>query len=222
MQQILSDIDRDEVLRYLGYKGSEISVELNNTIDRCITDVLNIAECKYIFKCFDINKKAQVINIASTEVDLKGNAIRKLLCDCDKIYVMCVTIGLKIEKLIRQKMLYAPDEAVIIDSCGSVAAESLAEFTQSLIAKECNDKGLFLTRRFSPGYADLPIDTQHDLITLMDSYKKIGLTLTDSMMMTPCKSVTAIIGVSKTKQDTTLNKCKTCENRHNCDFKRGE
>ena len=49
--------------------------------------------------------------------------------------------------------------------------------------------------RFSPGYGDLPLDVQRPLFAALDVPRKIGVSLTDSLLMAPSKSVSAIIGI---------------------------
>jgi 5-methyltetrahydrofolate--homocysteine methyltransferase len=52
-----------------------------------------------------------------------------------------------------------------------------------------------LKPRFSPGYGDLDLSCQKDIFKLLDCSKKIGLTLNDSLLMSPTKSVTAFVGI---------------------------
>ena len=52
-----------------------------------------------------------------------------------------------------------------------------------------------LRRRYSPGYYDLKLESQKDFFKLIDITKRIGVTLSDSLLMIPSKSVTAFIGV---------------------------
>jgi len=52
-----------------------------------------------------------------------------------------------------------------------------------------------LVSRFSPGYGDLPLDYQRTLLSVLDTSRKIGVSLTDSLLMVPSKSVSAIVGV---------------------------
>ena len=77
-----------------------------------------------------------------------------------------------------------------------------------------------LFRSFSPGYGDLPLDTQKELVQVLDMHRKIGVSLTDSCLMVPSKSVTAILGISDTKRDKRENKCDFCNNRQKCIFRK--
>lgn len=49
--------------------------------------------------------------------------------------------------------------------------------------------------RFSPGYGDLPIETQVYMAKMLDLERRIGVRVNSNMMMNPVKSVTAIAGI---------------------------
>ena len=74
--------------------------------------------------------------------------------------------------------------------------EKWMDFTESEIRKELRE-GEHLTSRYSPGYGDLPIESQHTILNLLDASRKIGVSLTGSLMMVPSKSVSAVIGVRR-------------------------
>ena len=58
-------------------------------------------------------------------------------------------------------------------------------------------EGIHFTDRFSPGYGDLPLDVQKNIFPLLDCERKIGLTLNESLIMSPSKSVTAFVGMAR-------------------------
>ena len=61
--------------------------------------------------------------------------------------------------------------------------------------EEAVAKGMSLRPRFSPGYGDLPLTVQKEFMTLLDCAHLIGINLNESLLMSPSKSVTAIIGM---------------------------
>ena len=50
--------------------------------------------------------------------------------------------------------------------------------------------------------------------------KEIGVSLTESLLMMPSKSVTAVIGVTAQKQGCVLHGCEVCEQAPHCAFSR--
>ena len=73
-------------------------------------------------------------------------------------------------------------------------------------------EGKFLKPRFSPGYGDLPLEMQRDIFRVLDCSRKIGLTLNESLLMSPSKSVTAIVGIGGEEYQKEKNKCGACPN----------
>ena len=69
-------------------------------------------------------------------------------------------------------------------------------------------------------YGDLPLEMQKDIFNVLDCSKRIGLTLNESLLMSPSKSVTAIIGISKDKCGRKHEaECKIC-NKKDCLYRR--
>ena len=78
--------------------------------------------------------------------------------------------------------------------------EAYCDACQKELSTEAAKEGLYLRSRFSPGYGDFSLDYQKELLILLDAPKRIGLTVTDSMMLTPTKSVTAVMGLTAEKE----------------------
>lgn len=220
MQSLITELNREEVLRYLGYHGTSIPESLNQLIDSCIQTTLQTIAPKYLYRQFSIQKTEGGIRLTDTPVLLTGNSILEHLENCQEIYLLCVTIGFEIEKLIRLKMLTAPDEGVIFDSCASTAVEALADLCNREIVQEAAKQKLNTTWRFSPGYGDLPLTVQRPILEIMDTHRKIGLSLNESLLLTPNKSVTAIIGLTDSRKDPRKNKCDYCNHREHCAFRK--
>ena len=81
------------------------------------------------------------------------------------------------------------------------------------------EKGLYLRPRFSPGYGDFSIFHQKELLQMTDASKQIGLTMTDGYMLTPSKSITAVIGISSEAGECTVKGCEVCT-KEDCVYRR--
>jgi len=86
-------------------------------------------------------------------------------------------------------------EQFIADCIGSQVAESVADHMELELQEELDRLGLKRTARFSPGYCEWPLSEQKVLFSLFDEQKPCGVTLTDSCLMIPEKSVSGIIGI---------------------------
>lgn len=129
--------------------------------------------------------------------------LRQNLQGCDKVVLFAATIGSGIDRLIRRYERTKPQLALMLQGLGAERVESLCDaFNQEVeeaatsIQNTEDDSGTVTSkRRFSPGYGDLSIEVQKDFLALLEAEKRLGITLSDSFLMAPSKSVTAIIGI---------------------------
>jgi cobalamin-dependent methionine synthase I len=106
---------------------------------------------------------------------------------------MAATLGSEAESLLRRAQSRSMGDALILDALGSAAIEAVCDQLCAEIAQELSPRRL--TARFSPGYGDLPLDQQRELFAVLDVTRRIGVSLSESALMLPQKSVTALIGV---------------------------
>lgn len=107
----------------------------------------------------------------------------------------------------------------VTDCLASAAIESVCDEAEKELAEKL--PGKFLTWRYSPGYGDLPLSLQPEIINVMNAGKRIGLSVTDSLMLIPSKSVTAVIGISRTSLPKAVKGCIGCIMYENCSFRKG-
>lgn len=221
MQLKVTELNKAEILRYLGWRGNELPPSMRELIDACVEETLSAISPKCLFRSFPIRLTDGGAEVLGAGFVLSGKSIERHLSGCREAYLLCVTVGLEIEKIIRFKMLASPDAGVILDSCASTAVEAAADLTEELIRQKCAEEGKSITSRFSPGYGDLPLTAQKELLSVLDSHRKIGLGLTPSLLLTPNKSVTAVIGV---KEDKTFceekSKCDGCNLKDACSYRK--
>ncbi len=217
----IESIDQKEALRYLGYVGNKPEENIQKILNECESNVLDIIDPRYIYKCFDIISNKDKIVLDNCKLELTGNDIVNHLKGCTKVILMCATLSINIDRFIRVTQITDMTKAVIIDSLASVAIEKICDNIQDNIMEEFS--GYFQTYRYSPGYGDFPIEIQKDFLSVLDAPKKIGLTSTDDCILTPKKSVTAIIGLSETQLRTEKRGCQSCNMKDTCLYrKKGE
>lgn len=105
--------------------------------------------------------------------------------------------------------------AVVLQACAAARIESYCNEINDKLKAEAAEEGLYLRPRFSPGYGDLPLSCQPDFCRVLEAEKTVGITLTESFLMMPSKSVTAVIGVSKIAAGCVKEGCEVCSNK-NC------
>ena len=156
------------------------------------------------------------VNLADGEITFSSQDIANLLASQDQVVLLAVTIGPQLEE--RVTKLFANDQltkATILDAIGSVAVEEAANQLNQKIAKKAEKIGLpSLTMRYSPGYGDLDLENQPQLLDLVQG-QELGIKTNDSFLLIPQKSITALIGLGREKSDVQAKCDFDC---HNCAY----
>lgn len=221
----LVEIDKNEVLRYLQYKNQDIKNDLLEIIDESIEETKRIINPRVVLRKYPIKKKklfgekSQVI-LDGANLILESNDVHDLLLECDECILIAATLGLEIEKEIRKLTYTDLTKGIIIDSCATTAIEEVCNMVEDDIAKRLLKKDKYITYRYSPGYGDLAIENNSYINNILNSQKEIGLTVTNSGIMIPRKSVVALIGISNKGIINSKKSCDNCSNRHNCRYKK--
>ena len=193
--------DKSEILRYAGAK--ETTPEIAELIESCIEEIKDKLTYKVCYGHFPISF-----------MQIKSEKLIDNLSGCRSFILFGATIGLEIDRLIARYGKTVPSKALIFQAIGTERIESLCdEFCRYIKGEYGCTKP-----RFSPGYGDLSLDVQKDFFRVLEPERKIGLSLNESMLMSPSKSVTAIIGIAD-EETTTKKSCITC-NKTDCLFRR--
>lgn len=215
-------IDREEVLRYLEYKGQDIDNNLIEIIEECRNITKDRINPRYTFRVYSIKQKYKgIIELEGTNLILESNDLYEILKDCNECILMAATLGINIEKDIKKYSCTELTKGIIIDSCATTAIEEVCDRVQNEIENNILKNGQYLTFRYSPGYGDISIEKNTEILTILNGQKEIGLTITNSGIMIPRKSVIAIIGITDKKVEQDKTSCSTCKNKSKCKFKKG-
>lgn len=204
------EIKNSEVSLYLGYYGTKADSETEKLIEECKTEFLSAASFKACFAEVEVSITDNTVDLGFMSVN--SESLAKNLRGCDKAYVFAATTGIEAHRLISRNALISPLKGTVTDCVGSAAIEAFCD----KINNSFGDVD-YLRPRFSPGYGDMPLECQKEITAFLETKKKIGLCLTESMMMSPVKSVTAIIGIGKEKNKCTGPGCMVCS-RNNCPY----
>ena len=191
-----------EILRYAGCLGNA-DEGLNALLGECI------AECEGVFSY-------RVCYLEKTiDESFFGNGItvKNRLNSCERAVVFAATVGLGIDRLIAKYAKVATTKALLFQAIGAERIESLCNAFCAELASEYEPLGLYTRQRFSPGYGDFPLDKQREFFGVLDCPRKIGLSLNDSLLMSPTKSVTGVVGLTRTEEKSRAceTTCADCE-----------
>ncbi|MGH4050114.1 MAG: vitamin B12 dependent-methionine synthase activation domain-containing protein [Clostridium sp.] len=213
------EIDKKEVLRYLGYKNQIMDEKMMNLVSECCAEIIDISKERSVYEIFDIETKDDKILLTGSTLALKDNDIKNFLASSKKCVVMAATLGSTVDSKIAYYSRFNITKGVIMDACASTAIEYVCDQLQDEIEKNALIDNLYITTRYSPGYGDFSIDNGKDILNVLDAYKKIGLSITENNIMLPRKSVTALIGLSKYKSSKQHAGCESCKNV-GCEFRK--
>lgn len=211
------NIETKEVLRYLGFRGhkpDEVTLKLINSAK---IEIISSVQPKSIYREFNLKYISDSI-ISVDGVKFNSKKLRSHLKNSDRILLFAATLGLESDVMVRRYQNVDTARAAVMQAALAAAVESFCDDVCSDISREEAKKGYYLRPRFSPGYGDMALESQREFFSLLDCTKRIGLTLSDSCIMIPTKSVSAFIGLTKDK-DCNFNSCGDCDNI-DCEFRR--
>ena len=116
---------------------------------------------------------------------------RTRLGDKDVVF-LCGTIGAEFDAWQRRLSVLSAADALLSQEIGLAAVEKVMDELEERSRKEVEVEGKKLKPRRSPGYGDLPLSLSRTILEELDAPRKIGVSITDSDLLVPSKSVTAI------------------------------
>ena len=213
----LTSLNRKEALRYLGYKKNAPDERVEELMDECEELVLKTAVPRFIYKKLDFTVNEDGVAFKNTSMVLPGESIKKHLYKCDSAICMAVTISEGIDRQLRVLQLTDMAKALVFDSLASVAVEQTCDKVEELLREEYPD--YYQTFRFGIGYGDLPLSQQGEFLKILNAPKLIGLNIGKTDMMTPTKSVTAVIGLTTGEVSSKKKGCMSCNLKGTCRFR---
>lgn len=182
-----------DALRYMRVPPEGHTPELVRTVEEAFVRLEGYITPRIVWRRFHVEHFDGGIELEGGYIYSKD--IARLTARGDECYVLAATLGLETDRQIalaqRKNML----EGMALDACASVRID---DFVDGVVNEEIVSslgEGEGLTHRFSPGYGDLGMSVTEEILGLLDATRKIGLSVTRSLMMTPVKSITAIIGL---------------------------
>ncbi len=178
-------IDKREILRYAG-----CLTDLDEQTDALFSACLQESEKAFSYRvCY--RKLTAAEFFAQVTGAAESKALQERLCGCEEVVIFAASVGLGIDRLMEKYARISPAKALFFQAIGAERIEGLCEEFCLALQEEYGA----VTGRFSAGYGDFPLAAQKDFFRLLDCPRKIGLTLNDGALMTPTKSVTAVVGI---------------------------
>lgn len=202
----LPEVDLREMLRYAACRAPDEQVTAlaaSAAEEGC--RVLRPALC---WREVPLTVTAHRVDLGFTAFD--SQKLAAVLTGCDRAVIFAATMGLELDRLIARHGRLSPARGLMLQALGAERIEALCDsFCDFLAAKYAP---LTVRRRFSPGYGDLPLQNQRAFFDALQCHKEIGLYLNESLLMSPTKSVTAIVGLGR-GGDCAPTGCSACEKK---------
>lgn len=224
-------VDRAEMLRYLGYGGQKIELDLERRIERCVEELELSIDPKGVYRTFRVDATGTdsagmpCIHLEGSEIVLTGRDIYRHLKDAAFCTVLACTLGMSCERKLRTLASQQALDAALFDAACSSYVEAAVEQMDRDVRAQAAELGLNANWRFSPGYGDCPLSAQPSILAALNASRLLGLTTTATNLLMPTKSVTAFIGLfdGPVHDADTRPTCNICRLRPTCAFRaRGE
>lgn len=209
-------IDEKEVLRYLGCGGTA-DESLRESVASCIGQLLQICKPRSVSRVLPVKILPDGVQLGNWNI--AGSDLRNHINGCEKAVLFAATLGVQADRLIERESKTDMSRAAILQAAAAAMTESYCDEQEAAIAAEAEKENLYLRPRYSPGYGNFAITYQREILAMLDCPKRIGLTMTDSCMLVPTKSVTAVIGLTHEKSGCTISKCMGCSAK-DCPFRK--
>ena len=207
-----------EAVRYLGYGKNPVDEATSRLVEKGFLELEKVSALRSVFRIFEMNRIDEE-KVAIGTLQISSKSLARNLNHCEKAVLFGATLGTGVDRLIARTSLTDMANAVVLQACAAAMLEEYCDICQKKIGERLRKEEKYLRPRFSPGYGDFAIEYQKSLIRMLDCAKTIGLTMTDSCMMTPTKSVTAVIGVSTVEEKCHIKGCEACEKK-DCIYRR--
>ena len=184
----LPAVNVGEVLRYAG--APRAADEFSKLVESCLCEAEHAVTGRVCFAEVGVSRRDGRLSTEAFETE--SVALSKNLAGCDRAVIFAATVGFGIDRLIAKYSVVSPSRALIFQAVGAERIEALCDTLCLDLEREYGG----LRPRFSPGYGDLPLAMQREIFAYLDCPKRIGLTLNESLLMSPTKSVTAIVGIT--------------------------
>ncbi len=210
--------DIDEALRYAGVRGPA-PADLRQAMESAAAEADRKIKPRWHWRLYDLAHTPEGEYLPALHLTLTGQSAKRMLAQCDRAVLLCCTLGAVFDSHLRALQSRDMTKALLTDAYGNALVEAGCDAAEEEIAGKL--PGFFLTDRFSPGYGDLPLALQPSLCWALRTEYTLGVYVTDSLLMNPCKSVTAVIGLSRQPQMARIRGCAYCSMKDTCQIRKG-
>ena len=210
-------MNEKEILRYLGYGRHEADEQTLLLIRECYGELELEAGPRHICREFPLTVCGEELDLGCLRTVSKS--LSRNLSGCEGVILFAATLGSRVDVLLKKYTALQMSKAVVMQAAAVAMLEDYCDEINGQLKFQYEQKHLYLRPRFSPGYGDFSLSCQREIAAALELGKRIGITLTDSLLMVPTKSVTAVIGIAGTQTGCIMAGCESCGNQE-CTYRR--
>lgn len=186
------------IIHRMGYPAGkeEIDAGVRHMLDTEIQKTSELVSARGVVRFLKVEERSiESLSFKNTDFIIRSRQVCKMLKASDPVILFMVTIGKLIEdEISRLQQQGEVTEGFILDAVASEMADAAADkLHRDILKKVAEINGFSITPRYSPGYGDWPVTVQKEILQICGG-EKIGISVNASSLMSPRKSVSAIIG----------------------------
>lgn len=171
---------------------SSCNSEIHQMVAQVTADFQKLMTPQAVYALFPLEITGDFLRFGREMI--KSRELSRYLKECHSVFLFAATIGPKIDREIQKMQRIESSRAVIMQAVGAMFIEKYCDLLCTELKNQAIAENMAVKNRFSPGFSDVGLEVQKIFFSLLDC-KKIGLTLMESLIMAPEKSVTAFVGV---------------------------
>lgn len=190
-------VEHSELYSYMGYRGSQPNDDVLSIIGELEEELKTLCKPRFGYRIVEGRVVKPKLFLEDQEFSpdviiahqLRGNS---------KYAILIGTVGTEMDEWIHSYRVDADImKAFVADAFGSVVAEAIVTYGAKYLTDLAAKDGEGVTNSYSPGYCGWHVSEQHMLFSLLPE-RFCGVTLTDSSLMLPIKSVSSVVGIGET------------------------
>ena len=202
---------KENALKYLGYLDNQVDSNTEILLNECLKELEQVTP-KFMYQIYTLTHHP--LTIKELNLTINYPDLIDLFDSCDRIVIIACTLGLQLDQQLRYYSKINLTKMTVMDALASSYIEIKCD------EYEAQQNFGKRTVRFCPGYGNVPLELNKNLANALNCSKHIGLTVQESNLLLPQKSMIGLIGLG----DEKLTKhCFSCVNKENCMYrKRGQ
>ncbi len=195
-----------EAVRYLGYGTHAVDDKTLALVGEMFRELDQTVRRRIVYRIFELESDGDD-KVRIGQLDIASRNLAKNMRGCAQAAMLGATLGIEADMLMKRYSVTDISKAVVAQACAAAMLEEYLDDWQEELREQKREEGYF------------DIHHQEDMLRMLDSARKIGLTMTDAHMLSPSKSVTAVIGMSR--EDIACHRvgCEAC-GKTDCMYRR--